>query len=251
MTGKNVLRSFAIITTLMVATSAIGQQTNAQTAAIWRDYDEANIAEPQVPYSGYYYDFIDGTVFQRVKQSFDFPRLARKLAGQPKQALNVNSEGGVPDSSWFTNRNGRAAMSVVDIERGPNQDAGPAGQRFTVLRAKTVGVTPGLWIKDERGRTYIVKFDPKYYPELNTAAEVIATKLFYAIGYNVPENTIFRFRREQLKLDKKATYRDTAGHQQPLTDEILDAIRDISNGSEQIPAWETQRRLRLPWCSRG
>ena len=216
--------AYAVILAFAAAPATGAQQTPAQEPVIWIDYDEADIPEPQSGDSGYYYDFLNGTFFQQVKQVFVVPRIGRKIAGRPKEALNVNSAGGVPDSSWFTNRHGRWPMSLDELRRGPNEDEGPAGPRFTVLRAKTAGITPGIWIKDGRGRTYIVKFDPPEYPELATAAEVISTKLFYAIGYNVPQNTIFRFRRGQLALDEKATYKDAQGRTQPLTALILDEI---------------------------
>ena len=41
-------------------------------------------------------------------------------------ALNVNTLGEVPDSSWFTNRLGRRDMTIDDVVRGPNQVDGPA-----------------------------------------------------------------------------------------------------------------------------
>ena len=37
------------------------------------------------------------------------------------RAVNVNTMDEVPDSSWFTNRIGRRAMTVPEIVRGPNQ----------------------------------------------------------------------------------------------------------------------------------
>jgi hypothetical protein len=205
---------------------AVALASRAQNPApvVWDDYDASDVAEPKASASGYYYDFLDGTFFQQVGQAFDFPRTARKIVGRLKQAYNVNAVGGVPNSSWFTNRNGRFSMSLEEIKLGPNVTDGPAGSRFTVLRAKTVGITPGLLIKDTTGRIYIVKFDPLDYPELATAAEVISTKLFYAIGYNVPQNTIFRFQRNQLALDENATYKDDNGRTQPLTWIILDRI---------------------------
>lgn len=38
------------------------------------------------------------------------------------RALNVNTIDEVPDSSWFTNRIGRGAMSREEIVRGPDRD---------------------------------------------------------------------------------------------------------------------------------
>ena len=41
------------------------------------------------------------------------------------RALNVNSVDEVPDSSWFTNRIGRRAMTGDEIARGPDTGTGP------------------------------------------------------------------------------------------------------------------------------
>ncbi|HYH00226.1 MAG TPA: hypothetical protein VD837_13915 [Terriglobales bacterium] len=228
---KNYLRNLALLMAIGLALALPAgaqqlavQQEVVQVDVMWVDYDEADISEPAGRDSGYYYDFIDGTIIQQVKQGFDFPRIARKVLGRSKEALNVNAVDAVPDSSWFTNRNGMLPMSLYEIRRGPNQDEGPVGESFTVLRAKTVGITPGLWIRDEQGSTYILKFDPPDYPELATAAEVISTKLFYAIGYNVPQNTIFRFRRSQLQIGDGATYKDNAGREQALTPAVLEEL---------------------------
>jgi len=55
------------------------------------------------------------------------------------------------------------------------------------------GVMPGFQIRDQKGDSYILKFDPPGYLELSTAADVIASKFLYAAGYNVPENFIVIF----------------------------------------------------------
>ncbi len=191
---------------------------------IWLDFDMESIPEPADYDTGYLYDFVNGTIFQQVKQSFDLPRSFRKLAGKPQEAYNVNVLDEVPDSSWFTNRNGRRRLSLGEIKRGPNQTDGPADGPLTVIRGKTAGITPGFWVRDRLGDIYILKFDPPDYPELASAAEVISTKLLYAIGYNVPQNTIFRFRREQLRLDPKASTKDHLGNKRTMTEADLDDI---------------------------
>ncbi len=177
------------------------------------------IPEPKEAETGYLYDWADGTLFQQVKQGFDVPR----LFGGPRESLNVNTMDEVPDSSWFTNRQGRAQMSPEEIKRGPGTTA-PAPGELTVIRAKTIGAAPGFWVKDSAGRVFILKFDPPAYPELMTAAEVIATKLFHAVGYNVPENTIFRFRREEVRVGKGARLTDEQGRKRPMTEADLDSI---------------------------
>ena len=52
----------------------------------------------------------------------------------------------------------------------------------------------------QRGRRFVLKFDPPGYPELATAPDVLVSKFFYALGYHVPENYIVYFTADQLKL---------------------------------------------------
>ena len=143
----------------------------------------------------------------------------------PQRALNINTLGEVPDSSWFQNRHGKARMSVEDLVRGPNTGNGPSTDGpWVVVGAKTEGITPGFRIRDSRGDVYFIKFDPPQNPEMATAAEVISTKFFYAMGYNVPENYIAFFTRQQLRADQKATITDGLGRERRLEESDLDQI---------------------------
>ncbi len=183
------------------------------------DFDMESIPEPKEVETGYLYDWADGSVFQQVKQGFDL----RRLTGGRQESLNVNTLDEAPDSSWFTNRQGRTQMSLEEIMRGPGTTA-PAAGGLTVIRAKTIGAAPGFWVKDRAGQIFILKFDPPAYPELMTAAEVIATKLFHAVGYNVPENTIFRFRREEVRVGEGARLTDERGRKRPMAEADVDSI---------------------------
>lgn len=113
---------------------------------------------------------------------------------------------------------------MAALKQGPNTGTGPVAGELTVMKAKSIGVTPGFWIRDSAGVSYILKFDPVNNPELATAAEIISTKLLYAIGYNVPENYLFRLDRSRLKISKKATYTDELGKKKTLTEADLDQI---------------------------
>ena len=53
-------------------------------------------------------------------------------------------------------------------------------------------------IKDANGQRWFLKFDPRGYRGMSTGTEVTATKLMWALGYNVPENHIAYVRRWQL-----------------------------------------------------
>nr|UXE44155.1 hypothetical protein Hi04_10k_c1170_00002 [uncultured bacterium] len=160
---------------------------------VWHDNDKAVVVSEIAKYKlNDQYDF--------VQHSFGRPGDQSKAP-----AANANTLGEVPDSSWFQNRHGMFRMSLSELVKGPDTVDGPSTEQpWSVIEAKTEGVTPGFRIRDARGDVYVMKFDPLEYPELSTAAEVISTKFFYAIGYNVPENYITFFTREQLRVDTKA-----------------------------------------------
>jgi len=112
----------------------------------------------------------------------------------------------VPDSSWFTNRAGRLALSPADIEAGPNTTTGPARGPWIITSSKSDGVTPGFTVKDSRGERWFLKFDPPGYRAMSTGTEVTVTKLMWALGYNVPENHIAYLRAEQLVVGDGAKF---------------------------------------------
>ena len=54
----------------------------------------------------------------------------------------------------------------------------------------------------------MLKLDPPQHPELCSAADVIGSKFFYALGYHTPENYVVSFRRENLAIANGVQYRD-------------------------------------------
>jgi len=157
----------------------------------------------------------------------------RKISGNSKQAMNVDAFDEVYNSSWFTNRNAAKEMSLEKIARGPDTGAGPdTSGIWTIFRAKTQGVTPGFSIEDSRGERYVIKFDPIGYPEMSTGAEIVSTKLFYAAGYNVPENYICYFHPKILRLGEGVTVKDLEGKKRLMNQKDLD---DILNRVQKLP----------------
>ena len=149
------------------------------------------------------------------------------------EAMNVNTLDQAPNSTWFTNRHGQRAMTVEELVRGPNITDGPdMTAELTIVASKTEGVQPGFTIEDQRGDRYVIKFDPYDYPELNSAAEVIGTKLMYAIGYNVPENSIIEIDPDQLGIKEGTTFTDKYGDEMPMTKKIL---KRMLNRVERLP----------------
>jgi hypothetical protein len=140
-------------------------------------------------------------------------------------AANINTLGEVPDSSWFENRHGAARMTAGELVRGANSGEGPSMEGpWLIVEAKTEGITPGFKIRDARGDVYFIKFDPASNPEMATAAEIISSRFFHAIGYNVPENYLAFFRREQVRVDGKASVGAAAGRSRHMTEADLDGI---------------------------
>lgn len=187
--------------------------------------DTRNIPQPRTQKMNYGHDAYNKIITHQVEQSLDFSRQLRHVFGRPRQALNVDRYGEVPDSSWFTNRNALHPLSLEEIARGPDRGTGPDPRETWVLtQAKLEGVTPGFYIKDGRGDRYVIKFDPLGYSGLATGAEVVCTKIFYAAGYNVPENYVTYFDPSILKLGEEVEFIDDKGIQRLMTEDDLEAL---------------------------
>jgi hypothetical protein len=140
------------------------------------------------------------------------------------RALNINTIDEVPDSSWFTNRLGTAKISTEQIARGPNSGRPPAPEQWTIIREKSAGVNPGFTARDANGETWFLQFDEPEYPGASTADVEIATKIFWALGYNQIESYITTFDPAHVVIDPKATARRPSGKRTPYTRNDMEAI---------------------------
>lgn len=145
----------------------------------------------------------------------------RQVARQVR-ALDLNTADEVPDSEWYTNRDLRALEGAA-LTIGPNTHAGPQ-LPWSLVSAKTEGITPGFVVIDVTGVRWFMKLDAAQYPELASGAEVIATRLLWALGYYVPENRIAHFTRAEVGVAAAATYRTPDGRKRPLTPKVLDRL---------------------------
>lgn len=66
---------------------------------------------------------------------------------------------------------------------------GPVGKLMPMEISKVEGTTGGKWYRDSQGTKWFVKHDI-YYPELQSANEVIATRVYRFLGYKTPESAI-------------------------------------------------------------
>lgn len=180
-------------------------------------------------------DSWDRQFTEQMAEMFDFARLGRRIAGRPKEALNADAFDDVANSSWYTHRSGSDRLIADDGSACPDT----AGE-WTVFKAKMTGMAPGMFIKDATGRRFIVKFDPKGFPELSTGAEVVNARFLHAAGYNVPSNCIVRFRPGNVKVGSKVGLLDRRGRKRNMSQadlaELFARVDTLSDGSVRAAA---------------
>jgi hypothetical protein len=221
---------------LALALAAAGGADSAFAApladgpVIWYEDDRRNVPKPAVRETNLLWSGIDDSFarpFGRLAHPGRLLRRAGTLLGgdHVPPAANVNALDEVPNSSWFTNRIGLFEMAPEAVAAGPHGDGGPATTgTWTIVRAKSEGVTPGFNIKDERGIVYVIKFDAPDHPGMSSAAGAITGRLFHAAGYNVPADDVVTFDRERLRLGDGVNITDLDGRRRPMTVADIDTI---------------------------
>ncbi len=140
------------------------------------------------------------------------------------RAKNVNTIDEVPDSSWFTNRIGTRPVTTEEIIRGANVGEAPDPSSWVVIREKTSGAHPGFTATDAKGVTWFLEFDPPKFPEGATAAVAIATRIFWALGYNQVESFLTTFDTKKATIDPKATIPRPNGKRTPFNRDDLEVV---------------------------
>jgi hypothetical protein len=156
------------------------------------------------------------------------------------RARNVNTIDEVADSSWFTNRIAARDVSAAQIAAGPVVGPPPAPERWVILREKTAGANPGFTARDANGETWFLAFDSPSNPEGASAAVVVASKLFWALGYNLVESFITTFDPAKVTFGPEATKRRPSGDRTPFTrgdlNEVLEGVARNSDGTYRVAA---------------
>ena len=93
-----------------------------------------------------------------------------------------------------------------------------------LIREKTSGAHPGFTARDAKGETWFLEFDPPYFPEGATGAVAVATKIFWAFGYNQVESYLTTFDPKRVEIDPKATIRRPSGARTRFTHDDINAI---------------------------
>ncbi len=167
------------------------------------------------------YDF-DGSFFRLLTRALELP--------PPRRALGVNALDEVPDSTWFTNRIGVRDLEPDEVLRGPSTiDSPELHKPWTIHSTKVGGDAVGFIVTDARGEKYILKLEKRAHPELETAADAIVSRLFWAFGFNVPEDHVVFVRADELVLAADATIGDVFGNKRPLTrSELEDRLAEAT-----------------------
>ncbi|MFN3198362.1 MAG: hypothetical protein ACE366_08105 [Bradymonadia bacterium] len=180
---------------------------------VWQVNDRLDVPEkpPEREFARYQY-YLDAYLTRNLPRYMSVP--------VPTHALDVNSFDEVPDSTWFVNRVGVRDVSPDEIRQGPNTD--DPEPPWEILSSKVGGKSLGFLIRDARGRRYLLKFDAPGHPEVETGADVVAQRLFWALGYHVPEDSVVFFTPDQLTLKKGAYQKDIFGNKLPLEQAQID-----------------------------
>ncbi len=148
------------------------------------------------------------------------------------RAKNLTTIDEVPDSSWFTNRVYAKALTIEELRRGPNTIEGPASGRWTVIRPKTSGVAPGFVVRDEKGEDWFLQFDPKGRPNAATGAVAVASRIFWALGYNQVESYLSVLRPENLVVAPDAEMKTRAGKRPMKMSDVEDVLARSAQGED-------------------
>src|SRR4029077_1710125 len=123
-----------------------------------------------------------------------------------------------------TNRIGTTPVTAEQIARGPIIGAPPDPSHWVVIREKTAGGHPVLTARDAKGETWFLEFDPPPFPEGATGAVEVATKIFWALGYNQVESFLTTFNMKNVEIDPKATIRRPSGDRTRFKQDDIDII---------------------------
>ena len=137
----------------------------------------------------------------------------------------VNTLGEVMDSSWYTNRHGKRRLSREELVRGTGDGQPPLqDEPWRVLAVKQFGNRPGVLMVDSQQQMYLLRFDPPGNLEMSTGAEMVSSKIFYALGYNTLENYIVYFPRAQMVASEAGEEITSMGDRRDLTEKDIDSF---------------------------
>jgi len=154
--------SMVLAGALVLAGCASGPRFKDQPI-VWRADDARNIPEPDER------EFLGMQYFPRVLVTRQLTRAMEVPDREP--AHNTNALDEVPNSTWFTNRIGARTPTPAEAARGAAVQ-GPPKQPLSVVAGKSGGGNPGFFAEDATGRKFLIKFDTKENPEMQTGGNI-------------------------------------------------------------------------------
>jgi hypothetical protein len=161
------------------------------------------------------------------------------------RAQNLNTIEEVPDSGWFTNRIVARPLSAEQLLQGANTSADVElgmrqGGKLTIIRPKDVGAAPGAVVRGPKSETWFISFDPPGHPEAASGAIMVASRLFWALGYWQAEQYLATVREEDFVIASDAVIRPPSGIKRPMKHDDLRAllrrVHRYEDGSYRIAA---------------
>lgn len=186
-----------------------------------RDPDQMPVQrEPEEYFSPFAWDGANQIVFRPTARFF-----AVDPAGP---AENVNALDEVPDSSWFENRLGVHHMTAAEVTRGacPEKQLDPtaADGSWVIDKGKDNGANPGFRVNVPGLGKFMLKSDPAGEPDRATGATSVASRVYHAIGFHSPCDTVVYFRKELLKLEPGLTVTNNEGVTSAFDQKRLDKV---------------------------
>lgn len=191
-----------------------------------KDNDRMPILEPKERWK---YSYAVGeseryqtAAFEKISTFIGVPKM---VTGGNEEAFNVNNFDESPDSTWFTNRLGRFDISASDIAKGGGGGVPPGlKDDLEVVWVGRGEVAPEMIVEDDDGTHHLLLFDTQERPEAATGASIIANRLLYAFGYDLPVSRIVSIDRDRLPISPHAVTLTKYDEERPASSENLDKL---------------------------
>jgi hypothetical protein len=212
---------FSSITLLLCAAACATPPRFPLAEPLTTDPDQKPFSQaPEEYYSPFAWDGANYMVFHPIARFF-----AVDPAGAAK---NVNAYDEVPNSSWFENRLGTRSMTPEEVALGTCDDKvldpnGPDGS-WTIDKGKDNGANPGFRVNIKGLGKFMLKTDPETEPDRATGATAISARIYHAVGYHAPCDSVVYFKPSLLKLKPGLTVTNNQGVTTPFDQAALDRV---------------------------
>lgn len=211
---KKTILSLALL--LVMGNGSVRAEKFYSDDPLQKEPSPRNAASVNVRRVDQYYDLLENSFSERGK---------RTKKGAIVSAQGVSTLGEPMDGAWYTHRHYFNRMSEEELVRGTGGNNPPsANGSWTVVSAKSEGISPGFVMTDDKGDRYFVKFDPMGNPEMATGAEMISSRFFNALGYHVPDYYLINITRERLLVGPNVKFIDAQGRKRAMTHRDLDNL---------------------------